>query len=267
MKHRDRDDSHSAHHARARETSPTSCSVRASPPSKLKPRAAKLTKLLQCRSCTLCRKRKIRCNRESPCSNCIRSKTPHTACVYDNLRGLPPRPKAVATPDQQPALAPRPVPATQDIVKSNSISVEEDPGYLTQKCHPEWAYENVGARPSRSPAGLTPPSQASPHDVDTMKSRIAQLEAQLSNLKSSGASPITPNTANTSVDDKLEDDESSYKELHAVFNSEIFGETQFTSRCLIHKRRLFGQSHWGNCLPLVCIIHALGFNTHITNCC
>jgi len=34
------------------------------------------------RSCTLCRRRKIRCNREMPCSNCIRSK--NVACVYEN---------------------------------------------------------------------------------------------------------------------------------------------------------------------------------------
>ncbi|KAF2681793.1 hypothetical protein K458DRAFT_391743 [Lentithecium fluviatile CBS 122367] len=33
-------------------------------------------------SCTLCRRRKIRCNREVPCSNCIRSKA--EACVYEN---------------------------------------------------------------------------------------------------------------------------------------------------------------------------------------
>jgi hypothetical protein len=33
-------------------------------------------------SCTLCRRRKLRCNREVPCSNCVRSKTEE--CIYDN---------------------------------------------------------------------------------------------------------------------------------------------------------------------------------------
>lgn len=33
-------------------------------------------------SCTLCRRRKIRCNRETPCSNCVRSK--NEACVYES---------------------------------------------------------------------------------------------------------------------------------------------------------------------------------------
>ncbi|KAL6879049.1 hypothetical protein J3F83DRAFT_276830 [Trichoderma novae-zelandiae] len=33
-------------------------------------------------SCALCRKRKLRCNRERPCSNCIRSKA--ETCVYEN---------------------------------------------------------------------------------------------------------------------------------------------------------------------------------------
>ncbi|KAL4985030.1 hypothetical protein BDW68DRAFT_193266 [Aspergillus falconensis] len=34
-------------------------------------------------SCMLCRARKIRCNRERPCSNCLRSRT--GACVYESL--------------------------------------------------------------------------------------------------------------------------------------------------------------------------------------
>ncbi|KAL5000198.1 hypothetical protein BDV10DRAFT_200174 [Aspergillus recurvatus] len=34
-------------------------------------------------SCTLCRARKIRCNRERPCSNCLRSRT--GTCVYESL--------------------------------------------------------------------------------------------------------------------------------------------------------------------------------------
>ncbi|KAF1948366.1 hypothetical protein CC80DRAFT_317587 [Byssothecium circinans] len=33
-------------------------------------------------SCVLCRRRKIRCNREAPCSNCVKSKS---ACAYDSL--------------------------------------------------------------------------------------------------------------------------------------------------------------------------------------
>ncbi|KAL7945479.1 hypothetical protein V8C42DRAFT_323271 [Trichoderma barbatum] len=33
-------------------------------------------------SCALCRKRKLKCNRQRPCSNCIRSKT--ETCVYEN---------------------------------------------------------------------------------------------------------------------------------------------------------------------------------------
>lgn len=36
-------------------------------------------------SCALCRKRKLRCNRETPCSNCLKSKT--GSCVYET--GVP----------------------------------------------------------------------------------------------------------------------------------------------------------------------------------
>jgi len=46
------------------------------------------------RSCTLCRRRKIRCNREKPCSNCRRSR--NEACVYEGsdsqrANGSPPQ--------------------------------------------------------------------------------------------------------------------------------------------------------------------------------
>ncbi|KAF2260502.1 putative C6 transcription factor [Lojkania enalia] len=40
-------------------------------------------------SCTLCRRRKLRCNRETPCSNCLRSKT--SICVYENYSQPPQR--------------------------------------------------------------------------------------------------------------------------------------------------------------------------------
>lgn len=40
-------------------------------------------------SCTLCRQRKIRCNRETPCSNCIRSR--NNACEYETPPVLPRR--------------------------------------------------------------------------------------------------------------------------------------------------------------------------------
>ncbi|KAK7192227.1 C6 transcription factor [Paraphaeosphaeria sporulosa] len=40
-------------------------------------------------SCTLCRQRKIRCNRETPCSNCIRSR--NSTCEYETLPVLPHR--------------------------------------------------------------------------------------------------------------------------------------------------------------------------------
>ncbi|CAK7210382.1 hypothetical protein SCUCBS95973_000761 [Sporothrix curviconia] len=39
-------------------------------------------------SCTLCRKRKIRCNREQPCSNCLRARK-NVTCVYEELPPLP----------------------------------------------------------------------------------------------------------------------------------------------------------------------------------
>ena len=50
----------------------------------------KLTKIGRS-SCNLCRQRKIRCNREVPCSNCIRSRNPQ--CEFENLPIPPPRPQ------------------------------------------------------------------------------------------------------------------------------------------------------------------------------
>ncbi|KAF2829553.1 hypothetical protein CC86DRAFT_346377, partial [Ophiobolus disseminans] len=56
-------------------------------------------------SCILCRKRKIRCNRETPCSNCVRSK--NAACVYE--ADVPTRVTPTGTAPLQPRPAEPPV--------------------------------------------------------------------------------------------------------------------------------------------------------------
>lgn len=54
------------------------------------PRKPRSSMLIVRRSCTHCRRRKVRCNRESPCSNCVRTRK--ETCAYDTDSHFAPLP-------------------------------------------------------------------------------------------------------------------------------------------------------------------------------
>ncbi|ERT03438.1 uncharacterized protein SPSK_08313 [Sporothrix schenckii 1099-18] len=121
-------------------------------------------------SCTLCRRRKIRCNREQPCSNCLRSRK-NVACVYEELPPLP----GAATPTalltarstassitaasiianvtdstdslSKPAARPRPPIHTDGIVFRNALHQQQTP--------PSASASAAGGLPPRPPPGTT----------------------------------------------------------------------------------------------------------------
>lgn len=107
------------------------------------------------RSCSLCRRRKIKCNREHPCSNCLRSKTDN--CVYERL----------SPPPQCSKYGPTNV----------------APGHSRAS--------NV----TSSSGPTTPNSQASSVEVESLKLRIKELEEQLSRTtqRSVGSGAPSPN--------------------------------------------------------------------------
>jgi hypothetical protein len=215
------------------------------------------------RSCTLCRKRKIRCNRELPCNNCVRSKAPGLTCTYDKSANPPPKLAQTQTAQTRasPAkigeifLAPKLSPPDSLLYDGDAVDSETEEG------QGRFPFEPVLVRnDARSIAPKTSPGSV--QDVDTMRSRIVQLEDQLLQLRyrnsASSSTVFTTNNSTTSPEENQEATAPGRAPRRASaayeFENEIFGQALFTSRSVMHKKRLFGQSHWANCLAMVCIL-------------
>lgn len=86
-----------------------------------------------------------------------------------------------------------------------------------------------------------------------MRSRIAQLEEQVFQLKHSNAihSPATTPSTSHGKADATDPGVGLKPSLNISYESEIFGEALFTSRNVMHKRRVFGQSHCINGVAIV----------------
>jgi hypothetical protein len=106
----------------------------------------------------------------------------------------------------------------------------------------------------------TPEGSSASRDVELMRIQVAYLEDKISQLNrrdtpapSEHVGTLEENrrgqhehielfagTANNGRPDRLE---------HA--DNELFGSAQYTSKSMMHKQRLFGQSHWVNGIGLV----------------
>ncbi|KAL4994910.1 hypothetical protein BDV10DRAFT_197100 [Aspergillus recurvatus] len=175
-------------------------------------------------SCSLCRRRKIRCNRESPCSNCIKSKA--APCVYDS----------------------DPLPRSQQHLGfSRTIELDLNKATTGRQMLPQdAAASQAPSYASRSiPSSLKDSSSRSSHtsvsEVESMKSRIRQLEEQLSGVTEPARSQPRP-----SPNSRIETSTSQIAgTFHINHEKRLLHDSQFVSRNLvIHKSRLFGSSHW-----------------------
>ncbi|ORY19557.1 hypothetical protein BCR34DRAFT_471780 [Clohesyomyces aquaticus] len=162
-------------------------------------------------SCSLCRRRKIRCNQETPCSNCIRSKS--ASCVYDNQ-----------SPRQAPRLAQRP--------KVHESLIPKDQASTTAS--------NYSRSLDNSTSASTPASLSSVSNVDTIRAKIRELEAQLPRkIREFATPPPTIETSTSSIAGVF----------HLQRENRLPGQAHVVSSVL-HKTRYFGQSHWINGLSL-----------------
>jgi Fungal Zn(2)-Cys(6) binuclear cluster domain len=184
-------------------------------------------------SCSLCRRRKIRCNRETPCSNCVRSK--NQTCVYDIT---PPRQHGRGQTSEfgQAQKSRESIP----IDRASSTS-----GGSTVPSHPS------NSLPASSTSASTLSSQPSARDVESMKSRIRQPEEQQSRTTlRSTQSPVSP--SNFSI-------EATTSRIGGTFyvhrENRLFGQPQAITRGVTHKTRTFGRSHWINGVALVSSIY------------
>ncbi|KAF1836560.1 hypothetical protein BDW02DRAFT_566987 [Decorospora gaudefroyi] len=177
-------------------------------------------------SCLLCRRRKIRCNHESPCSNCLRAG--NLNCVY-NSHNHPTPISRVRLTQAQPA----PISRSQDSVPLARTSIASEPSLPNQV---------PNSRGTSSTTTSTPPSQSSALDAESLrlKLRIQDLEEQLSKLasKPGNASLENPNSTLQTLDSTISG------KFHIQCEGGSLGQQPPIARSVTHKTRFFGQSHW-----------------------
>ncbi|KAI1388513.1 putative C6 transcription factor [Hypoxylon trugodes] len=174
-------------------------------------------------SCVLCRRRKIRCNKEVPCSNCVRSKSGN--CVYTNYAS---HPAQRVTRINSESHYPTPATSANTSAAVQSNASKSSPGEVA------------------STASSSHVNQQSTQDVESLNHRIRQLEEQLSKAtKTSSQSPASTTESN------IETITSRIGGTFHIHHEDGFGQPQAIPRSITHKTRLFGQSHWVTGFPLV----------------
>ncbi|KFY40155.1 hypothetical protein V494_03628 [Pseudogymnoascus sp. VKM F-4513 (FW-928)] len=180
-------------------------------------------------SCTLCKRRKIRCNREAPCSNCLRSR--NGTCVYENHTSAPPRPVVRLNPEQTEGFEREPSASRRSEQALNSLPT-----------------------PSSSAASPVP-------DVAAMQRRIRELESELAGVSikqtpSKNApvelAPALFDPFSTQKEDTLTTSTKLGGTFHVHNESSECGSGRVGGipRSVTHKTRVFGQSHWINGIVL-----------------
>lgn len=139
------------------------------------------------RSCVVCRQRKVKCDRQQPCSNCTRSAC---VCVYPTGRGrAPKRARRVADAQLVDKLA-----RLESIVQH--LAAENGPGLVKGSSQPQSTDAPEQSR-STPEYGLTPDSSAQ-HETSGAATSI------------SGRSSPVPFSIETSMSRLIIDDKKSY---------------------------------------------------------
>ncbi|CZR50256.1 uncharacterized protein PAC_00128 [Phialocephala subalpina] len=179
-------------------------------------------------SCTLCRKRKIRCNREIPCNNCIRSR--NGTCVYEHHPPLPQRqrPGHAQNAEHGPVV----LPTRDSIIASRASSTSKESTAPSSQSKLEVDLLNTS----------TPAAQSSASYIKSTKSIISQLEKQhaIAASTSTQSPPATPDSSVETTTSRLGGTFHVHRESHRP------GQPAAITRSVTHKTRSFGQSHWIN---------------------
>ena len=120
------------------------------------------TGLLNPRSCTICRRRKVKCDKKQPCSNCVKA---HSVCVFPAPGRAPRKPRKPQDAELMDRLR-----RLEGVVQSLGAQVQSDDG------------EN----PSKDDKELTPNdtgNEASEKNPETHEDKIRKAIKELRDLK------------------------------------------------------------------------------------
>lgn len=173
------------------------------------------------RSCTLCRKRKVRCDRESPCSACVR--TGCTPCIYESHSSVPSR-------HHRGRNDLRPMPNTLSSVPTNGQPARINQTLRVSSYSP--TSDSLGAPYSTSQSshhklnvGISSPRPDGEQVKNTRRPAQGFVLTETSRIKISAADISAKSTApqKNNSDDVLD-----------------------VTNHILYKTRLFGRSHWMN---------------------
>ncbi|KAK3690505.1 hypothetical protein B0T22DRAFT_405080 [Podospora appendiculata] len=176
-------------------------------------------------SCALCRRRKLRCNREFPCSNCTKSKTGNAAetCVYDEYYA----------PNRRHASKP-----AHGSTRGAAIGPSEDARRL-QISAPAQANipdPKISEVPTAAPApSASNPSVSPSQEVEMIKNRVLDFNKELFKSTEVHSSRATV--------EKITSDISGTFYIQSESRG-MSSDHQAITCSVVHKGRVFGQSHW-----------------------
>ncbi|KAK4118204.1 hypothetical protein N657DRAFT_584036 [Parathielavia appendiculata] len=197
-------------------------------------------------SCILCRRRKIRCNRETPCSNCAKSK--NATCVYrDPPR--PPRPDGPLHPLVGDASQTVQIQTSEPAAMSLLTPASSEPTHHgSSRPPPQHTTALTGSTATSAAASPSPRTYGQPSSR-----RPAPEQAVSSGPSPANTASVSTFTRDTHVETKtlhLSDFTANYH-LHTEHRSAGQSQSQVVTKCVTHKTRLFGQSHWVNAVGLL----------------
>lgn len=171
----------------------------------------------------------MRCNRGSPCSNCMRSR--RGECVYENPLPEPTQRTRSGKQNLAPSLCDGLPVASLPTPDDDSITVP--PGGTV------------------SIASSWPTASSTPHsdlpELEALKNKVKLLEHQLSR------STITPSPVQVPTPASLETTSTQLGGTFHLHSQSQPGGSLAIPRAISHKTRLFGQSHFVTGLPLVSV--------------
>ena len=192
-----------------------------------------------------CRKRKLRCDRQSPCSNCVRSRD--AVCVYES--SVPLSRRLPLSHGQGTPLVVRE--RLGDLEPVDSISESSQQSTTTGQGSTSRSASGLGAATPTTPA-----TQVSVQDVASMRDKIRQLEEQLSTSAPKAVESPASHSASSVV--------TATSRLGGTYyfhrEASPFGSSQLVTRSVTHKSRFFGQSHWLNGIAMVRALHLFIFS-------
>ncbi|KAL3478537.1 hypothetical protein BJX99DRAFT_269206 [Aspergillus californicus] len=171
-------------------------------------------------SCALCRKRKVRCNRGRPCSNCLRSRT-GVDCIYDD---------PVPLHSQHPS-------GQNNTLSSPSLDCGQDESHSGRlsSTSPSAVPSNASRslQTGQSWTGVVTPASSQSSREASLKLRIRQLEDQLGKVPQLASEPGIETTSSDLTGT-----------FHLHYKSGASGQHGPIVSSVSAKTRLFGQSHW-----------------------